>query len=604
MQSISYQDLVDGEELQLLQNELCRVAGVYACCLNDKKESVTEMSHTGSGVFEGLSRDELQTLRFSPYTQRALERVEPEALEDTALERFPGGRVAAVAVRIEGRTLLYWLLFDCSNREEGKFGQVLDLVRDASTALYRYKTARLDAEMENRRCLARQQKMSRDLEQTEAVMSMVRLLDSDEQTQIVLEKWLRILGQYLRADSAAVFRLHRDERTMDLLGQWCNRGILSSFETTEGLDVCAMFRTDTPLVFSTGSIPGEHQWEADYYGWSAIMVFPIPIRESGENIVLAVDYRETCHNWEPAEIKFTADAVRMMQSILSRRMQKKSLEDSRAALETILDDVECGIYVADQKTKDMLFANRKLRSTFAARVQDGSFAAWVAQGSRKGQDGAAAEIFHEERARWYEMTCRETDWTDARRVLLYSFNDITDRKLYRRRAEQQAYTDILTGLRSRMCCERDLEGQIEEAEQTGLTGAVLALDLDGFRYINDSLGRSYGDLLLKSVAHALRRVEGLEDNCYRMDGDRFVVLIPPAAYRRIDRILSEIRGLFGRTWHLKDADYDCTASMGIATFPEAGARAVNLLQKADIAMRAAKKGGGNRLVEYSDALRT
>ena len=77
---------------------------------------------------------------------------------------------------------------------------------------------------------------------------------------------------------------------------------------------------------------------------------------------------------------------------------------------------------------------------------------------------------------------------DGKKANLYSLYDITDKKLYQRRIEQQAYTDFLTGLYNRMCCERDLARQIDQAKKTGGEGALLYLDLDDFKHINDGLG--------------------------------------------------------------------------------------------------------------------
>ncbi len=602
MQNISFQELMNQEELQLLQDEFCRVAGVYACCLNNGRQSVTELSSTGAGVFEGLSQDELQSLRMSPYAQRALERVEPDLLEDTAIERFPGGRIAALAIRLGGETLFYWLIIDCSNREEGQFAQVLDLVRDASMVLYRNKLALIDAQMESSKSFSAQQEMSRDLQRIEATTGIVQLLDSDDQIEVVMEKWLRVLGQYLQVESAEIFQIDHDGRTMDLLSQWCNRGIISPFDRTSGLDACTLFQTNKPLVFSTGSIPGEHMWEADYYGWSAIMVFPVISQEAGKSMVLAVDYWGGYHNWEPSEVKFTADAVKVLQSILTKRIQKNSLAGSYVALEAILDNVGCAIYVTDDLTGNMLFANRRLRNIFATELLEKKFGRLVEQGLEKSREGGNSEIFHEARARWYEMIYRDISWVDGRSAMLYSFYDITDRKLYQRKIEQQAHTDFLTGLYNRMCCERDLAREIDEAKKIGETGAILYLDLDDFKHINDGLGHQYGDVLLKSISHALQRVEGLEGCCYRMGGDEFVVVISPEVYRRIDDIMEEVRGIFSKPWYLKGADYYCTASMGIVTFPDSGDSVADLIKKADIAMYEAKKGGKNRLAKYSDSI--
>lgn len=602
MQSISLQQLIDRDELQTIQNEFCRVAGVYACCLNGRRELITDISNTGSGVFEGMSRDELQALRISPYAQRAIDRVEPGSLEDTAIERFPGGRAAAIAFSVEGEFLFYWLVFDCSNREEGKFAQVLDLIRDTSQALYKGKIAHLNAEMETKKSLSAQQEMAKELQRIEATTNIVQLLDSDEQIELVMEQWLRILGQHLQAEAAEIFQLNSDERTMSLLAQWCNRGIISPFDRITGLDACVLFRTDRPLVFSTGAIPGEHMWEANYYGWTAIMVFPILKQENGGSMVLSVEYRGGYHNWEPSEVKFTADVVKILQSILTKRIQKNSIAGSYAALEAILDNVGCSIYVTDKRTGNMLFANKRLRNTFVTELQDKSFERLIEKGLQKDSDGGTSEIFHEERARWYEMVYKEITWVDGKNVTMYSLYDITDRKLYQRKIEQQAYTDFLTGLYNRMCCERDLARQIDEAKRKNVTGAILYLDLDDFKHINDGLGHQYGDVLLKSISHALQSVKGLEGCCYRMGGDEFVVVISPEAYLRIDDIMSEVKGIFSKPWYLKDADYYCTASMGIVTFPDSGDTVPELIKKADVAMYAAKKGGKNRLAKYSDSI--
>lgn len=602
MQSESLHELINREELQLLQNEFCRIAGVYACCMNAERENVTQISNTGSGVFEGLSRDEIQALKASPYAQRALERVEPDCIEDMAVESFPGGRVAAIAVRLDGKPLLYWLLFDCSNRDEGKFAQVMDMVHDASQMFYQNKVCFVNAKMESERSLTARNEMSSTLQRIEATTSIVQLLDSDEQIEAITEKWLRILGQHLKSESAEIIQVNADARTMDLLSQWCNMGVISPFDRTKGLNCCTLFQVDKPVVYSSGSIPAEHMWEADYYGLSAVMVFPVIMQTNGMQMVLTVDYRGGYHNWEPSEVKFTADAVKILQSILTRRIQKNSIAGSYAALEAILDNVGCAIYVTDRANQSMLFANKKLKNTFAAELMDKSFGKLVEQGLSKAKEGCASEVFHEERARWYEMIYKDISWVDRRNVTLYSFYDITDRKLYQRKIEQQANTDFLTGLYNRMCCERDLARQIDSAGKHGKTGAILYLDLDDFKHINDGLGHQYGDVLLKAISHALQRVPGIENSCYRMGGDEFVVVISPESYEDFDRILEDIKGIFSRPWYLKDADYYCTASMGVVTFPEAGDSVADLIKKADLAMYEAKKSGKNRLARYDASI--
>lgn len=135
---------------------------------------------------------------------------------------------------------------------------------------------------------------------------------------------------------------------------------------------------------------------------------------------------------------------------------------------------------------------------------------------RKEKTKSVSVVYHAEKETWYDLLCKEIAWVDGKKANLYSLYDITDKKLYQRRIEQQAYTDFLTGLYNRMCCERDLARQIDQAKKTGGEGALLYLDLDDFKHINDGLGHQYGDVLLKSISHALKRINGIENTCYRM----------------------------------------------------------------------------------------
>ena len=191
---------------------------------------------------------------------------------------------------------------------------------------------------------------------------------------------------------------------------------------------------------------------------------------------------------------------------------------------------------------------------------------------------------------------------DGNSAMLYSLYDTTDKKLYQRKIEQQAYTDFLTGLDNRMCCERDLARHIDRAKKSGTTGALLYIDLDDFKHINDGLGHQYGDVLLKAISHALQRIEGIENTCYRMGGDEFVVVVPAEHYGRMDEILEGIKEIFAKPWFLKDADYYCTMSMGIVTFPDLGESVPDLIKKADIAMYEAKKSGKNRVAHYNPGI--
>ncbi len=593
-------ELIDRDELQRLQDEFCRATGICAYCLDCMGQQITSISGSEE------QREKVKTSSMLAQLKNAIERVEEGSLEDQAIEELEqdGDYIAASAVRVESHTVICWVVFSFAEdgRDEQTFLDVLDLLRDASSTLFSNKMSCVSAELESRRSRYAEREMSRNLHTIEATTEIVQQLDSEDRIEVVMNRWLGILGKQLQVDSAQIFQLHKDGESMDVLCEWCAHGIVSMYDKTSNLPISKFLQTDKPLVLSSDGLDGELREEIGALGLCAVMIFPIISRDNKGSIVLALNHSRQRITWNMQEIKFTADAVKILQSILTRRIQKNSLTSSYEALEMILDNVGCAIYVTDKNTGNRLFANRKLQNTFAKELKENKFAGLLQRGVSSGNDSGLYEIYHLERERWYDLIFKEISWVDGREAVIYSLYDITDKKLYQRKIEQQAYTDFLTGLYNRMCCERDLARQIDQAKKMNEVGALCYLDLDDFKHINDGLGHQYGDVLLKAISHSLQRIEGIQNNCYRMGGDEFVIVIPPEQYRRFDRIEEDIRQIFAKPWFLKDTDYYCTMSMGIVTFPEYGDSVADLIKKADIAMYEAKKGGKNRVARYNEGI--
>ncbi len=578
---------------------MCSVTGVLAYCLNTQKEQITSLS----GAEE--VKEKIAEYLTSDLIQKVLDRVEKESLEDFAIEEikeYPA-KIAAIAVRVNEDTVLYWIVIGVDVSQEAcHFYHVLDLLRDTSDMLVENRVSYINAKAESCRSRNAEQEMSRDLHTIEATTAVVQLLDSNEPIERIMEKWLHITGEYLQVDTAQIFQLYANSNKMDVVCEWRKEGLVSFFEQTQNVPSYAHLHAMKPLAFSMDDSPSEYQEDLEKVGIEAIITFPVMKQENGGGMVLSLNHRKERHAWNAEEIKFTSDAVKVLQSILTKRIQKNSLASSYAALEAILDNVGCAVYVTDKKTQNMLFANRKLQNTFAKELQEKTFQELVNRGVTKEQLSGAFEIFHVDTECWYDLIYKEIPWVDGRAAMLYSLYEITDKKLYQRKIEQQANTDFLTGLYNRMCCERDLERQIEEAKTNHETGALLYMDLDDFKHINDGLGHQYGDVLLRSISNALKAIEGIQNTCYRMGGDEFIIIIPPNYYAEFDRIIEEIKLIFSKPWYLKDEDYYCTMSMGIVTFPEASDSVADLIKKADIAMYEAKKSGKNRLTNYKDGI--
>ena len=598
---MAYGELIDKNILQRLQDEFCRVTGVYAYCLDGDKNKLTKMS----GDKENLEL----AFRYigSGQIVRLIERVEDGSLEDVAVEYLEDGQgiVASVSVKIRQKVQLYWVVVDLTDESAAsmeRLTDVLDMLRDASSSFLMSKYEYFNAEAESRRNQTQQLRLVQNMENAEATAEIVQLLDCDDAIEEVMEKWLKILSGYLKCYSAHVFRLHDDERFMDVVCEWKEQSKVSFFDSTNHVESYSFLYSDKPVVVSKENVDGRKAAELEKVGISAVMVYPLYAQDNASGrLVLAVNFKKP-HTFTTTEIKFGADAVKVMQSIIARRIQRNSLAGSYASLEAVLDNVGSSIYVVDKNTGSPLFVNRRCRKIFGEEIKKGNFLDFLNKGVEQASEKHSVEVFHEASSAWFDLRFREIAWVDGRRAMMYALYDITEKKEYQERIEQLAFTDFLTGLYNRMCCEKDLARAIDEAKKAHRTGALLYLDLDDFKHINDGLGHQYGDVLLRAISHALQRVEGIHDTCYRMGGDEFVIVVSHDVYPDFDRLLEDIKQIFSKPWFLKNADYYCTMSMGIVTFPDHGDSVPELIKKSDIAMYEAKKTGKNRVAYYSDSL--
>jgi diguanylate cyclase (GGDEF)-like protein/PAS domain S-box-containing protein len=183
--------------------------------------------------------------------------------------------------------------------------------------------------------------------------------------------------------------------------------------------------------------------------------------------------------------------------------------------------------------------------------------------------------------------------------------DITERRLYQTRIERQANYDTLTGLANRWLLHDRLEQALLTATSFGTRLAVAFVDLDRFKYINDSLGHHVGDELLKEVAARLLSCVRECDTVARRGGDEFVLLInghpgPDAVQQIMERMLAAV----SRPWIIEQGEFQVSCSIGVALHPEDGEDARTLLKHADSAMYRAKDSGRDNFQFFTRELNT
>jgi diguanylate cyclase (GGDEF)-like protein len=180
-----------------------------------------------------------------------------------------------------------------------------------------------------------------------------------------------------------------------------------------------------------------------------------------------------------------------------------------------------------------------------------------------------------------------------------------DRIAHTHALREQAETDALTSLGNRRRLQRALDAALGRAERYGEHVAVLLLDLDKFKPVNDELGHDRGDAVIVACANALRQRTRQYDEVIRLGGDEFVVVAPVPdvldALRLADDVREEIALQCGA---LLPENWGLTATVGVAVFPDAGRDAESLLRASDAALYRAKDAGRDGVMVAEPALDT
>ncbi len=197
---------------------------------------------------------------------------------------------------------------------------------------------------------------------------------------------------------------------------------------------------------------------------------------------------------------------------------------------------------------------------------------------------------------WISENARAV-YDDSGKLVCYegTVEAITERKLYEAEMRHQATHDALTGLPNRNMLHEHLQRAIQVARQKGGLTAVVFVDLDQFKFINDSLGHQVGDELLKAVAQRLQACLRDTDMVARQGGDEFVLVLQnqTGGELGIAEVMQRILAAVARPWQTGDRELQITASIGVSRYPADGKDVETLLKQADSAMYRAKEQGRN-----------
>ncbi|MBD3232901.1 MAG: EAL domain-containing protein [candidate division Zixibacteria bacterium] len=303
-------------------------------------------------------------------------------------------------------------------------------------------------------------------------------------------------------------------------------------------------------------------------------------------------------------IRYTIEKHKL--SILLRN-HLRDLRASRERFRNIIERNADAIIIVD-KTGTVRFANKAAGKLFDREASDlpGELFGFPIVA----KDTAEIDIFRKDGKKAIaEMRVVESEWS-GESVFLATLRDVTKRREAEEEMEKMrkferhlAYHDTLTNLPNRSLFYDRLNQAINQTKRANSLTAILFLDLDGFKWVNDSLGHSKGDMLLQIVAQKLKRCIRESDTVARLGGDEFTVMLPnldnatnaAVVARKILETLSKPLSISGNEIHI-------TASVGISVFPTDAEDIESLMRFADIAMYRAKAKGKNNFQMFDPSI--
>lgn len=610
--------MMDIKQWKMLQHWFGDLANIFISCLDDEGHLIMEPA--------GEER-ELELLREYvdvEQNRELLNRMKISQMEDQLIEDtlYPNIKIAAISIKMNKENVLNWFVvgvlsdFDTEGyamppaegfttlTTEKKFLEALDIIRVFSLYCLRKSSQNMTEQLTTKKSSNNEKEMKATIRRLETNTAIISELDSNEPLEVIMQEMMEVLGEYLEVTGVQLYQMRSDGVKMDLVAEWNKKGHATASDETMDIKKPPYLAEDAPIVISHNTFSNpDIEMQMKAYKIKALMSFPILINGKAS---MYICFTDTVNEriWKLDEIRFIQNAVKIIESVVTKRIQKNSLASSYASLESVLEHIGCGVYVRRMEDNKPLFVNRYFKEIFAEEIEHFKMDTILDKMLYLGDNSGYCEWGHQTNKRWYDIKYAPITWIDGRQVMLFTAFDTTDKKKYQQKIEMQASTDFLTGLLNRMSCERDLAKFIDETNRNGSFGSILYIDLDDFKHINDGLGHQYGDALLRNIAHSFSQIRGIEDTCYRMGGDEFVIIISPAVFEQEERIINEIKAIFDRPWFLKDADYYCRMSMGRVRFPDGGEDVQELIKNADIAMYAAKRDGKKRSAEYEEKFGT
>lgn len=440
----------------------------------------------------------------------------------------------------------------------------------------------------------------------------------DEELDEAIEETLRNVAVFIGADRSHLMMLSEDQLSIRMTHEYDGPGIPSRKEYYGDLPAASfpwwigrLLRAETVAIDALDLLPAEAVNEKrilERQGIRSILFVPMMLQKKVIGSVGCTSLTEETHWTDETRSLLRITGV-MFVSAIERSRSYRALRSSEERYR-LMADYSTDLISRSTMRGKMVYASPAVHSLLGYEVQE-----MVGHSVFEFVDPADQHLVRQATARieqlhvpqtfsyrvirkngsrvWFETTCRAIpDESGALVELISVSRDISERRRVEEQIEYQAYHDALTGLPNRLLFRDRLTIALAHAKRQQTPVAVMFLDLDRFKYVNDTFGHSLGDELLRAVAARLRAVLREGDTIARMGGDEFTILLtdiggPTDAAKIAQKLLDTIAHPLSVDGH----EIFATTSIGIALFPSDGDTAEALLKNADSSMYRAKEMG-------------
>ncbi|WP_112661626.1 putative bifunctional diguanylate cyclase/phosphodiesterase [Microvirga flavescens] len=407
------------------------------------------------------------------------------------------------------------------------------------------------------------------------------------------------------------------ERVM-LAWEWIN-AIAVGFLVSSHSDLALLVVLMLPSIYYL-AVPTSFRWSvASGIGCSAIMLFGYVWPEGDKSDLVGLILAMVMLNLALILVVSRSNRLGRLEwlALQAERRAKNELAESRAMFESLFRTVPLPLVVVREDGSFINFNDAAVAFFGATSQMLGIQSVREFYANPEDRDNFLSILHKEGRTVDFETTVRTADGslrnvliagtkfkTGGETYIISALVDITDRKAAEERVWRAASHDPLTDLPNRALFQGRFEQALAEAQHNSHSLALLLIDLDDFKSINDALGHDAGDAFLQEMARRLRKLVSKDDTVARLGGDEFVVILhsdatPEGTLSFVKTMLEELR----RPFLFKSENISGRASVGIAIYPEHDTRPSELLKDADLALYSAKAKGRNRAAIYSPEMR-